>query len=88
MFDVPTIAQFPLGLTLGAVSVVAPWLLRPFIVVGLCLLALQGGLLFAAGGTSAVTAGLQWLVSIASSFVLLLTGVALGKFAAQVLFGR
>ena len=88
MFDVPTIAQFPLGVAVGAASVIAPWLLRPFIVVGLCLLALQGGLLFAAGGASAVTAGLQFLVGIAGSFVMLATGGALGRFVAEVLFGR
>jgi len=35
-----------------------------------------------------VTAGLQFLVGIAGSFVMLATGGALGRFVAEVLFGR
>jgi hypothetical protein len=88
MFDIPTLAQFPVGVALGVASVVAPWLLRPFIIVGLCLLGLQAGLLYAAGGTSAVAAGLQWFAGIVGSFVMVLTGIALGRVVSQVLFGR
>jgi hypothetical protein len=86
MFTISNLAQLPLGIGIGAVSVVAPWLLRPFLMVALAVLVLQGGLLYAAGGFAALSTGLSWLISIASSFAFVLCGIGIGRVAGEVLF--
>ena len=88
MIDVSTLGQLPIGIGIGVASVMAPWLLRPFVVVALVLLGLQGGLLYAAGGAAALNLALSWLTAIASGFGLALVGVGIGRIAAEILFGR
>ena len=44
MLGIPVIAQLPIGLAIGTASVLAPWALRPFIIVGATLLVMQAGL--------------------------------------------
>jgi hypothetical protein len=88
MFNLPSITQLPLGIVIGALSVVAPWMLRPFLIVALVLLMVQGGMLYASGGTSALATALNWLVGIVGTFGFALVGIGLGRIVAQILFGR
>ena len=88
MFDLPTFAQLPIGLAIGVASVIAPWLLRPFIVVAVVVLCIQGGVLYAAGGSSALMVGLSWFATIVRDLTLVLAGIGIGRWGGQVLFGR
>jgi hypothetical protein len=88
MFDIPTLIQLPLGLGIGIASVIAPWLLRPFLVVAATLLCVQGGLLYAAGGPAALTLGLSWLTALARDLTIVLIGIGVGRLGAAVMLGR
>ena len=88
MFTISTVSQLPIGIGIGVASVLAPWLLRPFLVVALAVLILQGSLLYAVGGIAALSTSLSWLMSIAGSFAFVLAGIGVGRVAAEVLFGR
>ena len=88
MFDIPTLMQLPIGLGIGITSVITPWLLRPFIVVAMTILCVQGGMLYAIGGSSALLVGLSWLTTVARSVALVLAGVGIGRWGGQIVFGR
>jgi hypothetical protein len=88
MFDIPTLIQLPLGLGIGIDTVIAPWLLRPFLIVAVTLLCVQAGLLYAAGGPAALTVGLSWLITLARSLTLVLVGIGLGRLGVTIMLGR
>ena len=88
MYDIPSILQLPVGVAIGATTVVAPWMLRPFLITAFALLGIQGLLLYADGGSVALATGLAWLTTMAKNLGLLLGGIGVGRVVSQVLFGR
>ena len=88
MFDLPAFIQLPIGFSIGLASVLAPWLLRPFLIVALTIFAVQAGVLYAAGGTAALSVGLSWVTLLVRDFGLLLAGVGVGRIGTEILFGR
>ena len=88
MFDFSTVGQFPIGIAMGIASALAPSLVRVLLAIALALLAVQGGVLYAAGGPSALANGLHWLLAVGGSFAFVLSGVGVGRLAADMLIGR
>jgi len=88
MFDIPTLIQLPLGIAIGTASVIAPWMLRPFLITAVTVLCIQGGMLYAAGGSAALTLGLSWLTTMAKGLALVVGGIGVGRVASEVIFGR
>jgi len=78
MLGIPVIAQLPIGLAIGTASVLAPWALRPFIIVGATLLVMQAGLFWAAGGEAGLAMGLTAITGLAREVTLTLVGVGVG----------
>ena len=85
MFTLPAIMQLPLGLALGAASVVAPGLLRPFIIVALVVAAFEATLIYHSGGTGALQVALGWVLTLFRDASLILIGIGLGRVAADIL---
>jgi hypothetical protein len=88
MPNIPTMMQLPIGLVIGTVSVIAPGLLRPFVIVALVLAGIQAVLLYQAGGTGAVEVALSWLVALVRDITFILVGAGIGRLAASIVFGR
>ncbi|MGH7041191.1 MAG: hypothetical protein ACREFY_03555 [Acetobacteraceae bacterium] len=88
MFGFSTVGQFPIGIAIGIASALAPSLMRSLLIIALALLAVQGGILYAAGGPSALANFLHWLLALGASLVFVLSGVGVGRLGADMLIGR
>lgn len=88
MFDFSTVGQLPIGIAIGVASALAPSLMRALLLAALALLAAQGGILYAAGGPSALANFLHWLLAIGGSLVFVLSGIGVGRLATDMLIGR
>jgi hypothetical protein len=84
---ISTMLQFLIGLALGAVSAIAPGLLRPFAITALVLGALQATLLYQTGGAGAVEVAFNYLLAALRDMSMILIGLGLGRVAATVVFG-
>jgi len=78
MLPVSSLWQLPMGFAIGLVSALFPGLLRPVVVVRVLLLAIEGVLLYRAGGTAALAPALEWLVKLVRSATLAVVGLGLG----------
>ena len=87
MSSIPTIIQLPIGLGLGVISVIAPGLLRPFVIVALAFAGLQAVLLYQAGGATALAVPLGWLVDLTKEVTLVLIGLGVGRIGTGIVFG-
>jgi hypothetical protein len=88
MLSISPVLQLPIGFGLGVVSSVFPGLLRPFVMVGIVLLGIQGFLLYQAGGYDALATGLGWVQSLIASAAFGIAGLALGRWSSELMFGR
>lgn len=84
----PPVTQLPIGLALGILSTFFPTLLRPFVALGVLLLAAEAVLLYHAGGAGALQTSLLWLVDLVRNAALLIAGLGIGSWAGALILGQ
>jgi len=78
------LVQLPVGLGIGLLSALSPILLRPLVGAGFLLVVIQGAVLFNAGGTNALLAGLGWIVAFVQSGLLVVAGIGIGRWLGDI----